>query len=56
MPNPGWLKRQFEKVDEDIKTWPPLLRRVSGLEDVRDTEPLTEEKPEVKRASAGSNT
>ena len=33
MLKPGWLKRQFEKVEEDVKNWPPWMRREAGLED-----------------------
>jgi hypothetical protein len=33
MLKPGWLKRQFEKVEEDVKNWPTWMRREAGLED-----------------------
>jgi hypothetical protein len=59
MPNPGWLMRQFDKVDKEIEAWPALLRRVSALEE-EDTKTtisassVAEPTPDVKWASAGS--
>jgi hypothetical protein len=29
---PGWLNRQFDKVEEDIKSWPTWMKREAGLE------------------------
>ncbi len=37
MLKPGWLKRQFEKVEEDVKSWPTWMRREAGLEDQHET-------------------
>lgn len=33
MDTAGWLKRQFERVEKDIRTWPDWMKRGSGLED-----------------------
>jgi len=33
----GWLKRQVEKVQEDVKKWPAWMRREAGLEPTRET-------------------
>jgi hypothetical protein len=44
----GWLERQSEKVDEDLKTWPAWLLKVSGLDENQQREIL--ESAENKRA------
>lgn len=31
MLKPGWLKRQLEKVEEDVKKWPAWMQREAGL-------------------------
>ncbi len=32
MLKPGWLNRQFEKVENDVKNWPDWMKRETGLE------------------------
>jgi hypothetical protein len=34
----GWLDRQFERVNEEIREWPTWMRREAGF-----TEPKTEQ-------------
>ena len=36
MPRPGWLDRQSQKVQEDVKSWPEWMRREAGLERGRE--------------------
>ena len=44
----GWLNRQFEKVEKDVKDWPDWMKREVGLDPKYETiscKPVQEEKP-----------
>ena len=32
MLKPGWLNRQFEKVEKDVRDWPDWMKREAGLD------------------------
>ena len=32
MLKPGWLNRQFEKVENEVKDWPDWMQREAGFE------------------------
>jgi hypothetical protein len=36
---PGWLGRQFKRVNDDVAIWPPWMKREAGFMD--ETNPLT---------------
>ena len=50
MLKPGWLTRQKEKVEKDIKTWPQWMQKAAGFGDVYDTSPKERKAPPEKRA------
>jgi hypothetical protein len=42
----GWLDRQFARVNEEVREWPPWMRREAGF--TEPSTPETDHMPESK--------